>query len=222
MKRKKLAAFCGAMACAAVLCGCTVNINVGGEVEKLPSAAAEATAPVETAATVETTAAMETTAVVETTQPAILTPPPTQAAAQEPIPVELCQMEGYSLYIPKDLWQSIPSMPGEELWDVWQSLTDSETYFSVARIPTGKLTEAQDWIKEKFREYTLTEQPDGGFTARLADGESGFGDKILEIAFQSDGNTTFALVQECRELMWEQMDQELAVMADSFRFLQEE
>ena len=77
MKRKKLAAFCGAMACAAVLCGCTVNINVGGEVEKLPSAAAEATAPVETAATVETTAAMETTAVVETTQPAILTPPPT-------------------------------------------------------------------------------------------------------------------------------------------------
>lgn len=216
MKRKKLATFCGAMACAAVLCGCTVNINVGGEVEKLPSAAAEATAPVETAATVETTA------VVETTLPAILTPPPTQAAAQEPIPVELCQMEGYSLYIPEDLWQSIPSMPGEELWDVWQSLTDSETYFSVARIPTGKLTEAQKWIKEKFREYTLTEHPDGGYTARLADGESGFGDKILEIAFQSDGNTTFALVQECRELMWEQMAQELAVMADSFRFSQEE
>lgn len=215
MKRKKLAAFCGAMACAAVLCGCTVNINVGGEVEKLPSAAAEATAPVETAA------AMETTAVVETTLPAILMPPPTQAAAQEPIPVELCQMEGYGLYIPEDLWQSIPSMPGEELWDVWQSLTDSETYFLVARIPTGKLTEAQDWIKEKFREYTLTEQPDGGYTARLADGESGFGDKILEIAFQSDGNTTFALVQECRELMWEQMAQELAVMADSFRFSQE-
>lgn len=214
MKHEKWTAIAAAAACAAVLCGCTLNINVGGEVEKLPSAAAEATAPLETTAAEQTTLAVEVTLPQEqTTLPAL--------AEQERIPVELCQMEAYTLYIPKDRWQYIPSMPGEELWDVWQSLNDSETYFSVVRIPAGKLTEAQKWIEEKFREYTLTEQPDGGYTARLADGESGFGDKILEIAFQSDGNTTFALVQECRELVWEQMAQELAIMAESFRFSQE-
>lgn len=156
MKLRKTAALLAGMVCAAVLSGCTLNINIYGSQEPTRPE----TEVVETReTTLETEAAMTPEALgreEDTFLEFYLEGEPVQEA------VTLFLGEGYSLYVPREGWTRQSLEENAAPVDKWHSDRNQDVFYAVAKLDGMDLTQAQNWVRTFWPAHSLIEDKQGG------------------------------------------------------------
>ena len=129
---------------------------------------------------------------------------------EETLPATLYIGEGYSLYIPNDEWTHYTGNLDYQPVQTWESHDNPEVELQILTLNGMTLTQAQEWIKDEFSDYTLIEDNRGGLGGPDAE------NNMADIRFVASGDAVYAICCLYPMEAAEGFGARLSVMADTF------
>ena len=129
---------------------------------------------------------------------------------EETLPATLYIGEGYSLYIPNDEWTHYTGNLDYQPVQTWESHDNPEVELQILTLNGMTLTQAQEWIKDEFSDYTLIEDNRGGLGGTDAE------NNMADIRFVASGDAVYAICCLYPMEAAEGFGARLSVMADTF------
>ena len=129
---------------------------------------------------------------------------------EETRPATLYIGEGYSLYIPNDEWTHYTGNLDYQPVQTWESHYNPEVELQILTLNGMTLTQAQEWIKDEFSDYTLIEDNRGGLGGTDAE------NNMADIRFVASGDAVYAICCLYPMEAAEGFGARLSVMADTF------
>ena len=129
---------------------------------------------------------------------------------EETCPATLYIGEGYSVYIPDGEWTHYSGNLDYQPVQTWESHANPEVELQILTLNGMTLTQAQEWIKDEFLDYTLIEDNRGGL------GGTDTENNMADIRFVASGDTVYAICCLYPMEAAEGFGVRLSVMADTF------
>ena len=129
-------------------------------------------------------------------------------------PATLYIGDGYSVYIPNEGFQLEHDTENGVPADSWESVLNEEVEFEILHLGEMDLKQAQEWVIREEDDYQLVEDKRGGL------GGTDKADNVLDVRFETVGNSIYALMSKYPMEATEGFGVTLSVVADTFEPIQ--